>query len=318
MRAEALRRASVGVPVLRSTAPSAGGAGTSGAGPRTGEPAEAGPRTGEPAAGAGVFADGPAAGAGHLVGESAMGDGGPAGERTAARVRRRDPWRTAFFVGVVVALAAGVAWALLGSNFFVVRSITVTGSAPVRASKVVAAAGVKLGTPLVRVDTGAVARRVERLTWVQSAKVRRSWPDQVIITTVGRTPVFAVRSGHGYDVIDRFGVVLRRVARLPRGVIWLRKISEPATALRGSAAVHAAGTVLGELPGWLKQRLTAMRAPTAAQVILLVRPGITVVWGGTGRAHDKAVELKVLLRTRATYYDVSDPQSALTGWPGGG
>jgi cell division protein FtsQ len=240
-------------------------------------------------------------------------DGAQAARR---RRRRHDPWRTAFFVGVVVALVAGVAWALLGSSFFVVRSVDVTGTAPVPAPKVVAAAGVRLGTPLVRIDTGAVARRVERLTWVQSAKVRTSWPDEVIISTVGRTPVFAVRSGHDYDVIDRYGVILRHDARSRRGVIWLKMILKPAVTLRGSAIVYAAGTVVRELPGWLRHRIASVRAPAPARVILVLRHGVTVVWGGTGWAHQKARELSVLLRTKATYYDVSDPQSALTGWPG--
>ncbi len=230
--------------------------------------------------------------------------------------RRHDPWRTAFFVGVVVALAGGVTWALLGSSFFVVRSFEVRGTAPVASARVVAAAGVKLGTPLVRVATGAVARRVERLTWVQSAKVRRSWPDKVIITTTGRTPVFAVRAGYGYDVIDKYGVVLRRTARVPADVLWLKKVSKPATDLRGSAIVYVAGTVARELPAWLRHRVVAVRAPVAARVILILRHGRTVVWGGAGRAREKAGALRVLLRTKATYYDVSDPRSALTGWPG--
>jgi len=248
---------------------------------------------------------------------AAARSGEEAGPGTPLRKRRHDPWRTAFFVGVVVALVAGVAWALLGSNFFVVRSVKVTGTARVASSRVVKASGIKLGTPLVRIDTGTAARRVERLTWVQSAKVRTSWPDKVIITTVGRTPVFAVRSGRGYDVIDRYGVVLRHIARIRPELIWLKKVPEPAAGLRGSALVYAAGTVVRELPGWLRQRIASLRAPASDRVILVLRHGITVVWGGTARARQKAGELAVLLRTKATYYDVSDPQSAQTGWPGG-
>jgi cell division protein FtsQ len=232
------------------------------------------------------------------------------------RHRRRDPWRTAFFVGMVVALAIGVGWALLGSSFFVVRSIKVIGTARVPSSEIIAAAGLKLGTPLVRIDTGAIARRVERVTQVQSAKVRRSWPDEVIITTVGRTAVFAVRSGRGYDVIDRYGVILGHAARVRAGVFLLKKATNSVGTLRGNAAVYAAGTIVAGLPRWLKHRLVAVRASTKARVVLLLRHDITVVWGGTGRVSQKAAELAVLLRTRATYFDVSDPQLAMTGWPG--
>ncbi len=232
------------------------------------------------------------------------------------RRRRRDPWRTAFFVGVVVALAIGVGWALLGSSFFVVRSIKVIGTARVPSSEIIAAAGLKLGTPLVRIDTGAIARRVERVTQVQSAKVRRSWPDEVIIITVGRTAVFAVRSGRGYDVIDRYGVILGHAARVRAGVFLLKNAVNPVSTLRGDAGVYAAGTIVAGLPQWLRHRLVAVRASTSARVVLMLRHGITVMWGGTGRIGQKAAELAVLLRTRATYFDVSDPQLAMTGWPG--
>jgi cell division protein FtsQ len=248
-------------------------------------------------------------GAGSAGGQAA----GPGGRRKRGR---HDPWRTAFFVLVVVALVVGVAWALLGSSFFVVRSVQVTGSARVPRAKVLAAAGLKRGTPLVRVDTGAVARRVERITWVQSARVRRSWPDTVIITTVGRTPLFAVRARRGYEIADRFGVVLRRTARIPAGVIWLKKVVKSGTGLRGAPAVLAAGTVVRGLPSWLRRRVSAVRALGPGRVVLVLRRGITIVWGGVGDARAKSAEVAVLLRTRATYFDVSDPQSAATGWPG--
>src|SRR5262249_19205916 len=121
--------------------------------------------------------------------------------------------------------------------------------------KVIAAAGVKLHTPLIRVDTAAVARRVDKITQVQSASVRRSWPSSIVIAVVPRTPTFLVRAGHGYDVIDTYGVVLGRSARPRAGLVLLKATTGPATALRGNAAVRAAGAVVRRLPGWLRHRL---------------------------------------------------------------
>ena len=40
---------------------------------------------------------------------------------------------------------------------------------------------------------------------------------------------------------------------------------------------------------------------------------MSVKWGNAGRAAAKASEMAVLLRTRAGYYDVSDPSTAVTG-----
>jgi cell division protein FtsQ len=238
---------------------------------------------------------------------------------TIAQARRRrgpDPWKTAFFVVAAAGLVAGAVWALLGSSFFVVRSVRVIGSGSIPRQEVLAAAGIKIGTPLIRVDTGAVARRVGQITQVQSAQVRRSWPDTIVITTVPRTPVFVVRAGHTYDVIDAYGVTLGRVSRPGSGLVLLKSSAQLAT-LRGNAAVLAAGTVIRGLPAWLRQRLTAVRT-RGSEIILILRHGVTVIWGGTAGEQAKAEEVAVLLRTKATYVDVSDPASATTGRPGAG
>ncbi len=236
---------------------------------------------------------------------------------TAARIgirSRPDPWKTAFFVLAAVALVVGIAWGLLGSSFLVVRSVRITGLGPMPRQQVLAAARVRIGTPLIRVDTGAVARRVARLTLVQSASVRRSWPNAIVITMVRRTPLFAVRAGRRYNVLDGYGVVLGHISRPGDGLVLLRP-ADQGTTVRGSAVVRAAGIVVRGLPAWLRHKLTAVRT-RGSVVILMLRPGITVVWGGVARAAAKAQEVAVLLRTKATYYDVSDPQSATTGWPG--
>ena len=231
---------------------------------------------------------------------------------------RPDPWKTMFFVVAICALLGGIAWALLGSSFFVVRSVQVSVSGSVSKAKVLAAAGLKLGTPLIRVDTAAIERRIDRVTQVQSARVSRSWPDSVLISTVPRTPTFAVRTGHGYEVVDSYGVILGRGRRQAAGLVLLKPPPGSAKTLRGKTAVLTAGTVLRELPGWLHHRVVAAKAVSAERVVLLLRDHITVVWGGANAASAKAEEVAVLLRTKATYYDVSDPQSAMTGWPAGG
>src|SRR5262245_27185119 len=109
------------------------------------------------------------------------------GEPAAPARKRADHWKAAFFVLAVLAIIAGVTWALLGSKFLVVRSITVNGAPDIPRSQVITASGVRPGTPLIRISTGKVARRVEQLTLVESARVTRSWPNAITITIVERT-----------------------------------------------------------------------------------------------------------------------------------
>jgi cell division protein FtsQ len=236
--------------------------------------------------------------------------------------RARTPWRAAFFVLAGVGIAAGVAWALLGSRMFVVRSVTVTGEHLVTSAQVVAAADVPLGTSLIGVNAGQVARRVEGIRQVASVTVSKDWPDHLTITVRERVPVVAVRmAGGGYDLVDPAGVLVvwsrTQPARLP-----LYQTSVDGGALRGSPELSTAAAVLAELsPGVSKQvaEVSASQAQAgpstpgeAYQVLLGMRDGKTVLWGGTDYAAQKNRELAVLLRGDAHYIDVSAPGTVVT------
>ena len=249
--------------------------------------------------------DGPASAGTTGAGTTGAGTtGGPAR-------RKADPWKAGFFVLAVVAIIAGVTWALLGSKFLVVRSITVTGAPDIPRGQVLAAAGVRAGTPLIRISAGTVARRVEKLTLVESAHVSRSWPNSVTITIVERTAALAVRDPAGWDLVDRFGVVLHQVPHRPRDLPRLRTSTTP-DQLRGNPAVLAAATVNRELPARLAAKVRSIAAPTADTVTLYLRGHRTVVWGDASQTAMKARELAILMRGQARYFDVSDPRAVVT------
>jgi cell division protein FtsQ len=240
----------------------------------------------------------------------------------AADQRRRGPWKAVLFAAAAAAIVAAAVWGLLGSSLLVVRTVAVhtvaargspaVPSAVVPRAEVLRAARVEPGTPLARVNTAAVARRVERITQVQSATVARDWPDALVITIRTRTPELAVPSGRGFALVDTFGVVVRQVASRPVGMVVLYS-APPAPTLRGSPAVRAAVTVLQQLPPRIRRLVRWVAAPSAGAVTLHLRGGVRVLWGGTDRPSEKAAELTILMRSKALSYDLSDPTTAVTG-----
>lgn len=233
-----------------------------------------------------------------------------ASQHSQSRQRRRhDPWRTAFFAVLALAIAGGAAWALLGSSLLVVRHQQVTGNKLVPAATVVAAARIRPGTPLASVNTTAAARRVEQIAQVLTARVTRSFPDTVVITIRERTPALAVQSGSRYALVDGAGVTFRWSARRPAG---LPVLTLPPAQLRGDPGVRAAVSVLAQLPPGLRKLVRSVSARTAAAVTLTLRSGVTVLWGSAGSAARKAAEVTVLLRAGARHIDVSDPATAVT------
>jgi cell division protein FtsQ len=227
--------------------------------------------------------------------------------------RAHSPWRTAFIAVAVVGLVVGIGWALLGSKLLVVRSIVVNGNHLVPASQVRTAAGISPRLPMIRVETQAVAHRVEGITQVKSATVTKSWPDRIVITVKERTPALAVRvqGTSEFDLIDQSGVVVRSVSTQPAGMPVFQATVAP-DSLRGNPGVAAAVAVLHELPASLAKSVAAVAAPGAQSVKLGLSSGITIEWGGTGEAKQKTAELAILMRTHARYYDVSAPGTAVT------
>jgi cell division protein FtsQ len=218
-----------------------------------------------------------------------------------------------FFALATLGLVAGVVWALLGSRLLVVRSVQVTGTHLVPASAVTAAADVPDGTPLLRVDTAAVERRVEAIRDVASARVTKSWPNTLVIAVRERVPAVAVRmSGGGYDLLDTTGVVVRWAARKPASLpAYLT--SQPGNGLRGDPDLGAATAVLAALPRWLAGSVADVSAPSPGQVTLRLRDRVTIVWGSDSRNGQKSDELKILMhQARARYYDVSAEGTVVT------
>ncbi len=234
------------------------------------------------------------------------------GSTRASSGRRGGPWKAAFFALAVAAIVVIAVWAILGSSLFVVRSVRVTGSGVVPRAEVLRAAGIVPGTPLARLNAAAAASRVERITQVQSAQVSREWPDTVVIAVTPRTPSLAVASPAGYTLIDKFGVAVSDVPSQPKGMPLLDP-APPADSLRGNPAVLAAVTVLAEIPPQVRGTVTTVTAASPDAVTLHLRGGVTVVWGGTSRPAAKAAELVILMRTKASFYNLSDPATAVTG-----
>jgi cell division protein FtsQ len=251
------------------------------------------------------------------VGEPHSDTSDPAEPPRRSLAHTPSPWRTAFFGLAIVGMVAGVAWALLGSRLLVVRSVVVTGTHLVPAGQVQAAAAIPAGEPMIRVDTGGVAGRVDAITQVESAQVSKSWPDRIVIAVHERTPAVAVpvpasvSASGGYDLVDGAGVIVRWVRAAPRGMPVYSSPDAPG-ALRGDPALVATVTVLHQVPAWIAQSAAAVWAPSPQAVTLRLSSGVTIVWGSPGRASAKAGELAILMRTHARYYDISAPGSAVT------
>lgn len=229
----------------------------------------------------------------------------PAGPRLEARAaaerderRRRLLHRAGITAAVVLPLVL-LGWVLLGSSLLAVQKVVVTGTTRVSPARIAQAAGVPDGTPLARVDTAAVARRVKALGPIASVTVTRDWPHELRVRVVERVPIVAVPHGSSVQLLDASGVEVAEVAAVPRGVYRLETASPEATT--------AALAVLRELPHGIRGRLGSMTAVSPEQVTLVLRDGRKIVWGAPVDGPTKAAAVLALIRMPGTVFDVSAP-----------
>lgn len=210
-------------------------------------------------------------------------------------------------LGLILTLLAGLGWLVGFSSVLGVRSVLVSGTRQLSPDQIEAAAAVKPGSPLSRLDTSAIRARVAKLPGVRSVTVHTSYPSTVLIEVTERVAVGYRAAPTGAGLVDADNVQFRIESRPPAGLPQL------ATALPGQADQAAAmATVAGALPPELARKVSLISAASTESVTLRLFDGRLVFWGGTDRGADKARLMTALLRQPGHYYDISDPSTVIS------
>jgi cell division protein FtsQ len=100
-----------------------------------------------------------------------------------------------------------VARSYVGDVGFRVRAVHLQGASKNARGEILQAAAIRVGEPLLSLDLNAVRARVERVGWVEHARVIRLLPDSLLIA-VDERPLMAIWQHHGHrDVVMSNGLV---------------------------------------------------------------------------------------------------------------
>jgi cell division protein FtsQ len=193
---------------------------------------------------------------------------------------------------------------VLMSSWLGLRQLDVQGLHRLGTAEVTRAAAVAPGTPLARIDLGAVERRVEAIPAVAAATAHRSWPGGLVISVTERQPVAAVPLRGHWWLMDQtgflFGAAASRAPGLP-----VADLGSGTAANEGTR--RQVGAVLAALPPDLTTATARVTASSQDSIALHLRSGAEVRWGSAAESGVKANVLRALLHQRATFYDVSVP-----------
>lgn len=203
---------------------------------------------------------------------------------------------------LVSVLAVALGLLLYFTPIMSARSVAITGLSVLTQDQVAAAAAVKPGTPLLQIDTDAIAERVATIRRVASARVQRRYPSTLRITVVERVPVVVKDYPDGPHLYDRDGVDF--ATEPPPPSLPYLEADNPGP---GDPATKAALAVMIALRPEVAAQVGRIAAPSVASITLTLTDGRVVVWGTTDRTEEKALKLAALLTQPGRTYDVSSP-----------
>lgn len=197
------------------------------------------------------------------------------------RVRRR-----LRVVGVLAVIALGITamWLLSRTALLDVDAIGVVGAGRITDEEVVAASGVSIGQPLLTVDPGGVARRLEQQPWIRSATVERSWGGDLAITIVERVPVARTSGEEGVgELVDVTGANLGPATDQDQSLPEIVGITD------GSLELASL------LPPGVLSRVTTVSADDEGRLRLQLRPRGVVEFGPATALVEKVAALVTVM-----------------------
>ena len=223
-----------------------------------------------------------------------------------ATLRRRRRRTNRIYLGIGIALAVILIGyvALYFLPVFAVREVAVNGVRTIPVENVRGRAAVTSGTPLLQVDTHAVARRVAGIPRVDEVTVRRDYPSGLRIDVVEREALVVVEVDGARHLVDAQGIDFGE-GEAPAGTPELTAGDETRADL--PKVVRDLATVFGEVRGTAGQEIAAVEVQTPASIVLTLVDGRTVEWGAAGRDHEKAVALQMVLEQPGDVWNVSNP-----------
>jgi len=204
---------------------------------------------------------------------------------------------------LVVVLIAWAAWLVEFSQMFGVRQIDVRGVSLVTEGDVVAAAGVAIGQPMVRINGQSISDAVTAaLPEVKSVDVRRQWPGTLVLQITERVAVYQLVADGMYYLVSDDGVAFHQAA-MDQTLLVASVVTQSQPLLADIA------TVVTSLPPELAAHVRDVQAQSRESITLQLDDDRQVVWGSAEQSDLKAQVIMPLLTVPGTVYDVSAPAS---------
>lgn len=228
--------------------------------------------------------------------------------------RRRRRFQRTLVAMVVLALAVALL-VVERSPLVALAEVRVAGTEVLDTEEVVDAAGLELGTSLLRLPLDEAQARVEALPRVRSAQLRRVDPVTVEIAVEERAPTMQARRGDRAVLVDDEGIVLARgrMGGLSTVEVEDGRLPEAGESVWVNRALANAVAFDRDLPGPTRSLVRSIRAVADDRAVLVLHDGAEVEVGRAEEIDEKARSLAAVLEDlqgrEVTTIDVRAPSA---------
>jgi cell division protein FtsQ len=224
-----------------------------------------------------------------------------------AENRRRLRWLVVLLV-VVAVLVAGLA--VLGSPWFAVEEVSVSGNVYTDPDILAEVVDDIRDTPVLLVDTTDAEARLEAIPWVEDARVRAHFPDRATIEIRERTPVAAMLGQDNLSrVLDANGRILDVIDGQPVALVWIAGPGTLDLAAGEFAPIGyaSAASLVTKLTPNVRSRVDSMLVtPDGADLVLILTSESGPIEVRFGSAIGDNEQIEKLVRLERILGDVVD------------
>lgn len=193
------------------------------------------------------------------------------------------------------ALGTGV-WFGYRSEAMKLKRVEILGNSDVSADDVVDASGLRDGVHLLHLSTSSVARDIESISWIATARVERILPSKVRITVREREPAAVALVDGQQILIDREGIVLAEGSRpLPTLTGLPIQDASPGQKLALTQVRHVFA-ILDSLDPEIRRSLKSIDAASVDRITLILDDATQIMFGAAEDLEDKNFAAASLLR----------------------
>ena len=150
--------------------------------------------------------------------------------------------------------------------------------------------------PLIDINPAADARAIERLPWIDTARVAVSFPSSVAVTVTERVPVAFVPSKGGGALVDASGRVLADVGAKPAGLVTVESDgAPPRPGEKFSHADRGLFTVAAEVPTTLLGRIADIASTRREGIVVDMTHEPLAIFGSSANTPRSSSALATVL-----------------------